>query len=174
MLYTSVYPSPLGNLTLAADGDALTGVWFEGQKYFASTLHGIHAEADLPLFRQCREWLDRYFAGHNPGATPPVRLHGTPFRMAVWEILKRIPYGETVTYGDIARQMARLAGKPHMSAQAVGSAVGHNPVSIFVPCHRVVGTNGSLTGYAGGLDIKERLLRLEGVDMTRLHRPEQP
>ena len=157
MLYTSVYPSPLGSLTLAADGDALTGVWFEGQKYFASTLHGIHAEADLPLFRQCREWLDRYFAGRNPGATPPVRLHGTPFRMAVWDILKRIPYGETVTYGDIARRIERPT-----AFRAVAQAVGANPLCIAVPCHRIIGSNGTLTGFGGGLDRKVFLLKLEG------------
>lgn len=163
MQYTCHYPSPLGNITLASNGDALVGVWFEKQKYFASTLREVNQEKELPIFNQAKKWLDCYFSGKNPGDIPAVHLEGSPFRLSVWKILQKIPYGEVVTYGDIARQIALLQGLPHMSAQAVGGAVGHNPISILIPCHRVVGSNGSLTGYAGGIFIKEELLRLEGV-----------
>ena len=163
MQYVCKYISPLGTMTLAANGDALTGAWFDGQKYFASTLTSACEEAGLPVFRQAKAWLERYFSGQNPGETPAVHLEGSPFRMTVWNILREIPYGRVITYGDIARRIAFQTGKARMSAQAVGGAVGHNPVSIFIPCHRVVGSNGSLTGYAGGLSVKGELLRLEGV-----------
>ena len=166
MIYTAHDVSPLGGITLASDGRALTGLWFDGQKYFADTLPAEHTEADLPVFAQTRAWLDVYFSGREPDVTPPL-LTGSvsPFRRRVWEILRMIPYGQTVTYGGIARQLARETGRG-VSAQAVGGAVGHNPISLMIPCHRVVGANGRLTGYAGGLDKKIALLRLEGVDTS--------
>lgn len=162
MQYIYKYSSPLGGMTLASDGDAITGAWFDGQKYYGTTLAGEPCVADLPVFGEAAAWLDRYFRGDRPGAMPAVRLEGSAFRMAVWDILRQIPYGQVVTYGQIAEAMARRRGVARMSAQAVGGAVGHNPVSIFVPCHRVVGSDGSLTGYAGGMDRKVRLLEIEG------------
>lgn len=168
MQYMCHYMSPLGPLTLVSDGEALTGVWFDGQKYFASTMNEPVEEAELPVFIQSREWLDIYFQGKDPGKVPLVRMTGSAFRLAVWAELCRIPYGQVVTYAGIARRILCRFGVSRMSAQAVGGAVGHNPVSIFVPCHRVVGSNGSLTGYAGGLDVKEKLLILEKADW---HRP---
>ncbi len=151
-------------MTMASDGERLTGLWFDGQKYYPEAgLPACEAQA-LPLFDQTRVWLDRYFAGENPGAVPPLRLEGSPFRLAVWRLLQQIPRGEVVTYKAIARQLERERGGGRVSAQAVGGAVGHNPVSIVVPCHRVVGCDGSLTGYAGGVERKAALLRLEGVE----------
>ena len=162
MQYIYKYSSPLGGMTLASDGDAITGAWFDGQKYFGATLKGERREADLLIFSEAAAWLDRYFRGERPGTLPAIRLEGSAFRMAVWDILRQIPYGQVVTYGWIAEAIARKLGLKHMSAQAVGGAVGHNPVSVFVPCHRVVGSGGSLTGYAGGMDRKVRLLEIEG------------
>lgn len=151
-------------MTMASDGERLTGLWFDGQKYYPEAgLPACEAQV-LPLFDQTRAWLDRYFAGENPGPVPPLRLEGSPFRLAVWRLLQQIPRGEVVTYKAIARQLERERGGARVSAQAVGGAVGHNPVSIVVPCHRVVGCDGSLTGYAGGVERKAALLRLEGVD----------
>lgn len=164
--YTCRYQSPLGGITIAADSEGLTGLWFDGQKYFAATLSPACESRPLPLFEETRRWLDLYFSGKNPGYLPPLHLTGTPFRMAVWEILCSIPYGQTVTYGEIARKVAQQNGKTALSAQAVGNAVGHNPVSIIVPCHRVIGSNGSLTGYAGGIARKTALLTLEQADLT--------
>lgn len=163
--------SPLGGITLASDGERLTGLWFDGQKYFAEGLPAAHTEAELPVFVQTRRWLAQYFAGQNPDFTPPLALHGSPFRLAVWELLQQIPYGCVVTYGELAARLAERRGVPRISAQAVGGAVGHNPVSVIVPCHRVVGSSGSLTGYAGGIGKKAALLQLEGVDMGRLFVP---
>ena len=159
MEYTHAYASPLGAITLASDGEALTGLWFEGQKYYAATLEKTHAEKALPVFTQAERWLDLYFAGERPDFMPPLRLKGTAFRRAVWELLLAVPYGQTVSYGELARRL----GLPKASARAVGGALGHNPVSLIVPCHRVVGADGSLSGYAGGVDRKRRLLTLEGV-----------
>lgn len=173
MYFTSHYTSPLGGITLASDGQALTGLWFDGQKYFADTLPLEHTEADLPVFEQTGRWLDRYFAGKTSDFTPTLRLLGSPFRLAVWEILCQLPYGSVTTYGEIAARLAKQRGVPRMSAQAVGGAVGHNPVSLIVPCHRVVGSGGSLTGYAGGVERKAALLRLENVDMARLSIPKR-
>lgn len=171
MQYISHYESPLGEILLAADEAGLTGLWFEGQKYFARRLDAEHEERDLPVFREALHWLDCYFAGEDPDFTPPLHLIGTPFQLAVWNILLAIPYGHTTTYGEIARQ---LKGQGRAaSAQAVGGAVGHNEVSIVVPCHRVVGTNGSLTGYAGGLERKVQLLELEGTNMGGLFVPKK-
>lgn len=161
MSYVYHYASPLGGITLASDGEALTGLWFDGQRYYGDTLCGEAAERDLPVFTQTCNWLDVYFSGKAPDFTPPLSLLTTPFRRAVCGIMLTIPYGQTMTYGEIADIIARRRGSAHMSAQAVGGAVGHNPVSIIVPCHRVVGADGSLTGYAGGLDRKAALLKLE-------------
>ena len=169
MDYTYHYESPLGAITLASDGDALTGLWFDGQKYYAETLHTDHQEKALPVFEDAVRWLDIYFSGKAPGFTPMLSMRTTPFRKAVWEILMTIPYGQTMTYGQIARQVAEQLGLQQMSAQAAGGAVGHNAISLIIPCHRVVGADGSLTGYAGGIDKKVRLLQMEKVDMTGLY-----
>ena len=165
MDYTHHYLSPLGGITMASDGEYLTGLWFDGQKYFADTLSVQREEKDLDVFRRTDNWLDIYFGGKEPSFTPPISLHTTPFRKAVYDILLTIPYGQTMTYGEIANIIADQQGAEHMSAQAVGSAVGHNPVSIIIPCHRVVGADGSLTGYAGGLDKKTALLKLEKYEI---------
>ena len=161
MDYTHHVDSPLGSITLASDGQALTGLWFDGQKYFADTLTEQHEEKALAVFEQTEYWLSTYFSGRIPDFTPPLRLKGTPFREEVWRILLTIPYGQTVTYGEIAAILASRRGLAGMSAQAVGGAVGHNPISLIVPCHRVVGADGALTGYAGGLEKKHWLLDLE-------------
>ena len=161
MNYTYPYKSPLGSMTLASDGDALTGLWFDDQKHYAYTLPPEHEEKPLPVFCLTAKWLDIYFGGKEPDFTPPLRLSTTPFSKAVCKIMLTIPYGSTMTYGEIAAQIMKLTGAPRMSARAVGGAVGHNPISIIIPCHRVVGADGSLTGYAGGLDRKIKLLELE-------------
>ncbi len=163
MQYTTTYQSPLGGITLAADGEALTGLWFDGQKYYALYLDKEHEEKDLPVFRQTKDWLDIYFSGKAPNFMPPLRFTGSAFQNEVWAILAAIPYGKTRTYGDIAQELAQKRGLARMSAQAVGGAVGKNEISIIVPCHRVVGSNGSLTGYAGGIAKKIELLKLEGA-----------
>ena len=161
MIYIQHYNSCLGGITLASDGDALTGLWFDGQKYFAGNIDDEIEEKDVPVFVQARQWLDIYFSGHDPGFTPALTLNSTPFRRAVWEILLTIPFGKTMTYGEIAASIAGQKGCRRMSAQAVGSAVGHNPISLIIPCHRVVGADGSMTGYAGGIDRKIKLLGME-------------
>ena len=161
MEYTHHYDSPLGGITAASDGEHLTGLWFDGQKYFAGTLDRENREADLPVFEQTGRWLDIYFSGKAPDFTPPLAMKASAFRRAVWEILLTIPYGQTMTYSEIAERIAAQRGIEKMSAQAVGGAVGHNPISLIVPCHRVVGSDGSLTGYAGGLSRKARLLEME-------------
>ena len=161
MDYIAHYTSPLGGITLASDGQALTGLWFDGQKYFGASLSGERQERELPVFDRAAEWLDLYFSGRAPEFTPPLAMRTTPFRRAVWELLLTIPYGQTTTYGRLAAQIAQKRGG--MSAQAVGGAVGHNPISLIIPCHRVLGSDGGLTGYAGGLEKKRRLLALEGA-----------
>ena len=173
MYYLTRYSSPLGPLMLASGGVRLAGLWLEGQKYVGDTISGDMEERDgLPVFAAARDWLDRYFAGGKPPiAELPLAPAGGKFRQAVWKILCGIPYGEVATYGEIARKMAACGNKRSMSAQAVGGAVAHNPVSIIIPCHRVVGSGGSLTGYAGGIDAKIRLLELEGAGMSRLFMP---
>ena len=172
MTYRASYLSPLGAITLASDGKALTGLWFDGQKYFGSTLPVETKQGDCPVFAQAKRWLDSYFAGEKPDFTPPLHWMTTPFRRAVWEILLTVPYGCTTTYGQIAAQLADRMGKPQ-SAQAVGGAVGHNEISIIIPCHRVVGADGSLTGYAGGIDKKYKLLELERADMNQFYIPKK-
>lgn len=173
MTFLQHYNSPLGGILLAADESGLTGLWFDGQKYFARDLPAEHVEQNTPVLSEAKRWLDIYFTGRKPDFTPPLHPIGSVFRQAVWEILLQIPYGQTTTYGEIARQLAAKLGLPRMSAQAVGGAVGHNEISIIIPCHRVVGTNGSLTGYAGGIDKKVKLLELEHTDMTELFVPEK-
>ena len=168
MQYTNYYCSPIGKMLLAADGTDLTGLWFEGGKYYDAVLDSEHEEKELPVFETVKKWLDIYFTGKNPDFTPPVHLQGSPFRILVWNILKEIPYGQTITYKDIANRVAAEKGLPRMSAQAVGGAVAHNPVSIIIPCHRVIGSDGSLTGYAGGIDKKVKLLQYEGVSVDYL------
>ena len=172
MDYTTHYQSPLGGITLASDGEALVGLWFDGQKYFADTLSEQHQERnDLPVFDETRRWLDIYFSGKAPDFTPKLSMRASDFRKQVWEIMLTIPFGRTMTYGDIARQIARERGIPTMSTQAVGGAVGHNSISLIIPCHRVVGTSGSLTGYAGGIDKKLWLLQMEGSMQQKLFVP---
>ncbi|MCD8365636.1 MAG: methylated-DNA--[protein]-cysteine S-methyltransferase [Clostridiales bacterium] len=168
MIYTDTYASPLGDITLTATENALTGLWFKDEKYYSKVFAEMEACTcgELAVFGQTREWLDTYFHGKNPDFTPPMQPEGTPFRQSVWEILKTIPYGQTMTYGEIASILAAQRGISRMSAQAVGGAVGHNPISIIVPCHRVIGTDGSLTGYAGGLDRKTALLESEGIKIS--------
>ena len=170
MLYTCFYKSPLGGITMSSDGTALTGLWFDGQKYFAEGLRETAAAKTLPVFDETVRWLDIYFGGHRPDFTPLLNLEGTAFRKEVWQLLLQIPYGETTTYGELAAQLTAHRGLKQMSAQAVGGAVGHNPISIIVPCHRVVGTGGSLTGYAGGIEKKIRLLTLENAEAANLYR----
>ena len=157
--------SPLGGITLASDGEALTGLWFDGQKHFGAGLSGDAREQRLPVFAETERWLKLYFTGTEPDFTPPLRLIGTAFQREVWELLRQIPYGETVSYGALAARIAERRGLARFSAQAVGGAVGRNPISILVPCHRVLGADGSLTGYAGGLEKKAALLGLEGVSL---------
>ena len=169
--YTHSYDSPLGRILLASDGAVLTGLWFEGQKYYAAALDTQHEEKPLPVFEQTKSWLDIYFGGKEPDFTPPLAPAGSEFRREVWKLLLAIPYGKTVTYAELAAETAKRRGLSHMSAQAVGGSVGHNPISIIIPCHRVIGSDGSLTGYAGGIDRKIRLLSLEGADMSGLYVP---
>lgn len=161
MTYTHHYISPLGGITMASDGTNLTGLWFDGQTYFGSTLSSPQEPKELPVFTLADRWLTIYFTGKDPDFTPPLSLNATPFQKAVWEILLTIPFGQTTTYKETAQKIARQRGLSTMSAQAVGGAVGHNPISIIIPCHRVIGTNQSLTGYAGGIHRKEKLLLLE-------------
>ena len=161
MEYIWHYLSPLGEILLAGDGYALCGLWFNGQKHFAETLSPVHPEKRLPVFEQTTEWLDLYFSGKDPGFTPPLAMRGTEFQRAVWERLLEIPYGETMTYGEIARSVAQGKDTPGMSARAVGGAVGRNAISLIVPCHRVIGADGRLTGYAGGIERQRWLLAHE-------------
>lgn len=165
-------------ITLASDGENIIGLWIEGQKYHGGTVSEEMAEIkendDLPVFAAAKNWLDRYFAGEKPAISElPLAPIGGEFRKAVWGILCEIPYGECITYGDIGKKVAAKMNKPSMSGQAVGGAVGHNPISIIIPCHRVVGSNGSLTGYAGGIDKKIKLLEHEGVDMSNFTVPKK-
>lgn len=173
MFFISKYSSPLGGITLASNGKELTGLWFDGQKYFADNLPNEHEEKDLPIFAKTKKWLDIYFSGKAPDFTPPVAMEGiSPFRRRVWGIMLEIPFGKTLSYGEIAKCIERETGK-RASAQAVGGAVGHNSVSLVIPCHRVVGANGSLTGYAGGIDKKIALLKMEGADTSELTLPKK-
>ncbi len=169
------YSSPLGTILLASEDDSLIGLWFEGQRYLDRTRPaGLEARGEAPVLREAALWLDDYFAGRRPDPDRlPLAPIGSSFRRLVWRLLREIPYGETTTYGALAKETARRLGRETMSAQAVGGAVAHNPLSILIPCHRVVGADGSLTGYAGGLERKRALLALEGVDPGRFHDPKR-
>ena len=165
-------PSPLGPLLLASDGKAVTGLWLEGQKYFAAGLEEeTEDRPDLPVFQQAAAWLDAYFSKKDLPPLPPLAPKGSEFRQRVWKLLLEIPRGETATYGALTEKL-KASGVP-AAPQAVGGAVGHNPISILIPCHRVVGADGSLTGYAGGVEKKRFLLELEGVDLSGLYTPKR-
>ena len=161
MEYWHHYASPLGGITLSGDGEALSGLWFDGQKYFPGFPERQYDGKDLPVFAEAERWLDCYFSGRAPDFTPRLALRGTPFRQSVWNVLLTVPYGQTVTYGELAERIATDLRLSRMSARAVGNAVGHNPVSLIVPCHRIVGAGGRLAGYAGGLERKRKLLEME-------------
>ena len=156
-MYRTVFDGPLGRITMTSDGSAITGLWCHGEQ----PPLGENADA-LPVFAAARRWLGVYAAGRDPGETPPLAPEGTEFQMLIWRLLRKIPYGQTTSYGALAAETAALLGKERMSAQAVGGAVGRNPISILIPCHRVIGADRSLTGYGGGLPMKRRLLALEG------------
>lgn len=175
MYFTTHYKSSVGNIVLASDENSIVGLWIEEQKYIGKTMPEHVVEKDnLPVLRGGVAWLDAYFSGKKPSLSElPLAPKGGEFRQQVWNILTEIPYGQLTTYGDIAKEVANRMGKERMSAQAVGGAVGHNPISIIIPCHRVIGTNGNLTGYAGGINIKIKLLEHEGVDMSGLFIPKK-
>lgn len=171
MIHITHYRSPLGDMMLAEEGGALFGAWFQGQKYYP-VMPSETKEQDTLVLDTAKAWLDAYFAGQGPDVRSlSLAPRGSTFRQAVWQLLLEIPAGQVTTYGALAAKMAERTGRKTMSAQAVGGAVGHNPLSIFIPCHRVVGADGSLTGYAGGLDKKIQLLKLEGIDMSHLRIP---
>lgn len=171
MSYIWHYDSPVGKITMAGSKDALTGLWFDGQKYFADRISESSEEKNTPVFEETSKWLDIYFGGQEPDFIPPIDMDGiSPFRKRVWKIMLTIPYGKTRSYGSIAKQIASETGK-RASAQAVGGAVGHNSISIIIPCHRVVGENGNLTGYAGGIDKKIALLEFENANFEKLFIP---
>lgn len=173
MYYYCAYPSPVGNLTIASNENSVVGLWIDGQRYYLDVLEGKEYQAkETEVIRLAQKWLDRYFNGEKPAPCElPLELIGSDFRKRIWKILSEIPYGEVMTYGEIAKQIAKEKGITQMSAQAVGGAVGRNPISIIVPCHRVVGADGSLTGYSGGVKVKTKLLELEGVDISKLYIP---
>lgn len=162
MHYTSIYHSPVGEIFLATDEVGVVGLWFKDAKYYAYCLDKENEPRETPVLKELKRWLDLYFKGIEPDFTPPIHMIGTPFQLEVWNILKEIPYGKTTTYKEIADKIAKNRGAERMSAQAVGTAVGKNNISLLVPCHRVVGTNNSLAGYAGGIDRKMYFLKLEG------------
>ena len=170
MLYKTNYSSPLGKVLIVSDGKNIIGLWIEGQKYYLDKIQKEDIlEEDLEIFEKTKRWLDRYFKKEKPQISElPLAPIGNEFRQCVWQLLCKIPYGQTTTYGNLAKIVVNKMNKKSMSAQAIGNAVGHNPISIIIPCHRVVGTNGYLTGYAGGIDKKIKLLELEGVDMKKM------
>ncbi|CDF11112.1 6-O-methylguanine DNA methyltransferase DNA binding domain protein [Mycoplasma sp. CAG:776] len=172
MKYLKTYTSPLGLIYMSSDGEYLTGLWFSKSRD-EKKHHDEYQEKDLKIFVETEKWLDLYFQGRNPDFTPKYKIEGTPFRLAVSKIMCRIPYGSVVTYQDIANELAKMKGIAKMSAQAVGGAVGWNPICLIVPCHRVVGKNGSLTGYGGGIQNKVKLLELEGIDMSKYFVPKK-
>ena len=173
MYYSTTYISPLGELTLGSDGKSLIGLWIKEQKYFGEPVQGqMSPKNDLPVFLQTKNWLTRYFSGERPGICElPLSPIGGEFRQEVWKILCEIPYGEVTTYGALAKKLAAKMGRQSMSSQAAGGAVGHNPISIIIPCHRVIGTDGNLTGYAGGIDKKIWLLTHEGINIKNFRLP---
>lgn len=163
VIYT--FSSPVGQICLSSNEKSLTGLWLEGQKHFAATLSGQEQHKNLPIFDAVQQWLKLYFAGKRPSFSPPLEPSGSKFQQEVWKHLMEIPYGETTTYGKIAASLQERGIST--SPRSVGGAVGRNPISILIPCHRVVGANGSLTGYAGGIAVKQKLLELEGVDLSQ-------
>ena len=171
--YKTTIESAIGKITLGSDGESLTGLWIEGQRYFGATVPDDMLLNDhLNVFTLTKDWLNRYFEGEKPRISElPLAPSGGEFRQTVWKMLTEIPYGEVITYGELARKIARQRGIERMSAQAIGGAVGHNPIAIIIPCHRVVGANGNLTGYAGGIQMKLQLLQHEGVDINRFYIP---
>lgn len=175
MFYSTQYLSPVGEYMIVSDGENIIGMWMVGQKYFARNIkEDIVEKAELPVFTVVKNWLDRYFVREKPAIFElPLLLKGSKFQQDVWDMLCEIPYGEITTYKTIARNIASLYGKDRMSAQAVGGAVGRNPISIIIPCHRVIGSDGSLTGYAGGIDVKLKLLEHEGIDTSTLVDPKK-
>lgn len=173
MIYTAHYDSPLGGLFLAADEEGLTGLWFEDAAHFADGLPIEREETETPVLAETKKWLDLYFSGQEPEFLPKLHPMGSKFRQEVWALLREIPYGRTTTYGALAQELAQRQGRTTVSAQAVGGAIGHNRISILIPCHRVVGSSGSLTGYAGGLEKKVQLLKLEGIATERFYWPEK-
>ncbi|WP_436796440.1 methylated-DNA--[protein]-cysteine S-methyltransferase [Desulfuribacillus alkaliarsenatis] len=174
MQYLYKYNAHIGTLTITSDGEHIIGLWLNDIDLKESTEIKEVGPTEIAVFKEAKSWLDLYFDGKVPGFMPPILTNGTAFRQSVWKILCEIPYGEVITYGDIAKKIALQLGKQRMSAQAVGGAVGSNPISILIPCHRVVGASGNLTGYVGGLDKKARLLELEGLDMNRFFIPNSP
>lgn len=175
MVYTTYYDSPVGNILLASRNNKLIGAWIEGQKYYLAHLkEEIEQRDEEEILIKTKKWLDSYFSGKKPVISNlNLAPEGSKFARKVWKLLCEIPYGKVTTYGDLAKKMAKIEKKEKMSAQAIGGAVGHNPISIIIPCHRVVGTNGSLTGYAGGIEKKILLLEHEKVDMSRLFIPKK-
>ena len=175
MIYTTHYRSPIGDILIASKNDKLIGLWIENQKYYLAGLKEDIMENDnIEILNKTKNWLDRYFLNERPEINElELEPAGSDFRKSVWKILCKIPYGKVITYNDIAKEIAREKGIETMSAQAVGGAVSHNPISIIIPCHRVVGSNGSLTGYAGGIEKKIKLLELEDVDMSNLFIPKK-
>ena len=166
MIYISKYKSKLGNITLASDGINLTGLWFNGQKYFLASVEKEIEEKNLEIFDKAKLWLDKYFSGEKVSPNElRLKPEGTDFRRKIWKILCEIPYGKTTTYGQIAKILAQRDNKKSYSAQAIGGAVGHNPISIIIPCHRVIGVNGNLTGYAERLKKKKKLLEIERMEI---------
>ena len=165
MIYYKEYSSPIGKLTLVSDGTYLIGLYIKGQKYFLENIkEEMQINDDLIIFKNTEDWLDKYFACLKPDIKDlKLKPQGSDFRIMVWQILETIPYGEVITYGEIAKKVAKIMGKSKMSSQAIGGAVSHNPISIIIPCHRVVGVNNELVGYAGGLDVKKKLLDFEKI-----------
>lgn len=167
MKYKANYPSPIGNLTLISDGTNLTHVILEKESYYQNIKKEAKTNDNLEIFKQTKIWLDKYFNKEKPNIDDlKLKLEGTPFQIKVWNILKTIPYGKTITYGNIAKKI-----NSKTSARAVGGAIGHNPIPIIIPCHRVIGANNNLTGYTGGIDVKIKLLKLEGIDITKYKIP---
>lgn len=175
MQYSMKYESPLGCMTVTCSDDSILAVCLENQRYYADYFDAASADrSESPALSTAADWLDEYFRGRRPGITGlPLAPAGSRFRQTVWSILKEIPYGEVTTYGEVALEAARRLGRNHMSSQAVGGAVGHNPLAIMIPCHRVIGAGGNLTGYDGGIDKKVWLLKHEGADMTGLYVPDR-
>ena len=171
--YKTTIESPIGKITLGSDGESLVGLWTDGQRYFGDTVpNEMLLNDNLNVFTITKDWLNRYFDGMKPQISElPIDPIGGEFRQIVWKLLTEIPYGKVITYGELAQKIAKQRGIEKMSAQAVGGAVGRNPISIIIPCHRVVGANGNLTGFSGGIQMKQQLLQHEGVDTSQFYIP---